>query len=53
MATVSKKLPPWLAKAEKKEGKKEPKESMKMTRKERMMGMEKHKFGGKVKRGKY
>lgn len=41
MATAPKKLPPWLAKAEKKEGKKEPKESMKMMGKEKMMGVEK------------
>lgn len=52
MATAPKKLPPWLDKAEKKEGKKEPKESTKMKRKEHMMGMEKYKSGGKVKRGK-
>lgn len=48
MAAAPKKLPPWLAKAEKKEGKKEPKESMKMMGKEKMMGIEKYKSGGKV-----
>ena len=37
-----------MAKAEKKEGKKEPKESMKMMGKEKMMGIEKYKSGGKV-----
>lgn len=49
MAAATKKLPPWLAKAEKKEGKTEPKkESMKMMGKEKMMGIEKYKSGGKV-----
>ena len=37
-----------MMKSEKKEGKKEPKESMKMMGKEKMMGVEKYKAGGKV-----
>ena len=37
-----------MKKSEKKEGKREPKESMKMMGKEKMMGIEKYKAGGKV-----